>query len=72
MLCGIEPSREFTGPQGQHLGVTVCSPGLGQLPGFMLSGATVPFALQSLQRRAPRTRSRKTWSHPGWTSALAK
>lgn len=72
MLGGIETSREFSGPQGQRLGVTVCSPGPGQLPGLMPSGTTVPFALQSLQRRAPRTRSRRTWSHPGWTFALAK
>lgn len=72
MLSGIETSREFSRPQRQHLGVTVCSPGLGQPPGFMLSGTTVPFALQSLQRRVPRTQSQRMWSHPGWTSVLAK
>lgn len=72
MLSGIETNWEFSRPQGPHLRVIVCSPGPGQLPGFMLSGTIVPFALQSLQRRAPRTQSQRMWSHPGWTSALAK
>lgn len=61
---GWDGAREFRVP--------ACSPGLGQLLGFMPHGVNVPFALQSLQRRAPRTRSRRTWSHPGWTSVLAK
>lgn len=47
-------------------GVTLCCLGLPT------AFPTVPFAPQSLQRKAPRTRSRRTSSHPGWTSALAK
>lgn len=54
------------GVLGPVSGVTLCCLGLPT------AFPTVPFSPQSLQRKAPRIQSRRTSSHPGWTSALAK